>query len=160
MDVWSIASGSSGNAYLVRTGDTAVLLECGIPLRRITSFLAKVGVSPFDLAGVLLTHDHSDHTRAARQFSESFEVPLYGTAGTLGCKALRETPGARAHACEKAPCSRVEPGSGIPGSARSLQSPPSGRSLAPGLACDGRPPSARRSPVAAEARCFDPPAQR
>ncbi len=95
MDVWSIASGSSGNAYLVRTGDTAVLLECGIPLRRITSFLARVGVSPFDLAGVLLTHDHSDHTRAARQFSESFNVPLYATQGTLGCKALCETRSAR-----------------------------------------------------------------
>ena len=31
MDVWSIASGSSGNAYLVRLGATVVLLECGIP---------------------------------------------------------------------------------------------------------------------------------
>jgi phosphoribosyl 1,2-cyclic phosphodiesterase len=91
MDVWSIASGSSGNAYLVRSGDTAVLLECGIPIKRITTFLAKVGVSPFDLTGVLLTHDHSDHTKSARQFSESFDVPLYATAGTLGCTALRET---------------------------------------------------------------------
>jgi phosphoribosyl 1,2-cyclic phosphodiesterase len=95
VDVWSIASGSSGNAYLVRTGETAVLLECGIPLRRITTFLARVGVSPFDLAGVLLTHDHSDHTRSARQFSEQFDVPLYATLGTLGCTALRETPDAR-----------------------------------------------------------------
>lgn len=95
MDVWSIASGSSGNAYLARTGETAVLLECGIPLKRITSFLAKAGVSPFSLAGVLLTHDHSDHTRAARQFSEAFNVPLYATPGTLGCTALRETPDAR-----------------------------------------------------------------
>jgi phosphoribosyl 1,2-cyclic phosphodiesterase len=95
MDVWSIASGSSGNAYLVRTGDTAVLLECGIPIKRITTFLARVGVSPYDLSGVLLTHDHSDHTKAARQFSESFDVPLYATAGTLGCATLRETPGAR-----------------------------------------------------------------
>jgi len=95
MDVWSIASGSSGNAYLVRAGDTAVLLECGISIKRIATFLARVGVSPFELAGVLLTHDHSDHTRAARQFSEQFDVPLYATAGTLGCTALRETR--RAH---------------------------------------------------------------
>jgi phosphoribosyl 1,2-cyclic phosphodiesterase len=95
MDVWSIASGSSGNAYLVRCGGTTMLLECGIPIKRITTFLARVGVSPFDLSGVLLTHDHSDHTRAARQFSESFEVPLYSTAGTLGCTALRDTPGAQ-----------------------------------------------------------------
>jgi phosphoribosyl 1,2-cyclic phosphodiesterase len=95
MDVWSIASGSSGNAYLVKLGETVVLLECGIPIKRITTFLARVGVSPFDLSGVLLTHDHSDHTRAARQFSEQFEVPLYSTAGTLGCTALRETPRAQ-----------------------------------------------------------------
>ena len=36
MDVWSIASGSSGNAYLARAEGTTVLVECGIPLSRIT----------------------------------------------------------------------------------------------------------------------------
>jgi phosphoribosyl 1,2-cyclic phosphodiesterase len=95
MDVWSIASGSSGNAYLIRVDDTTILVECGISLRRITSFLARVGVDPRDLDGILLTHDHSDHTRAARQLAERYEVPLYATAGTLGCAALRESPWAR-----------------------------------------------------------------
>ena len=32
MQVWSIASGSSGNAYLVRAEGATVLVECGIPL--------------------------------------------------------------------------------------------------------------------------------
>src|SRR6266536_2240748 len=95
MDVWSIASGSSGNAYLIRAGGTAVLVECGISVKRIAAFLARVGLAPSDLAGVLLTHDHSDHTRAARQLAESYEVPLYATPGTLGCAALRDTPWAR-----------------------------------------------------------------
>jgi len=96
VDVWSIASGSSGNAYLVRDGATTVLLECGIALGRITSFLTKLGIHPASLAGVLLTHDHSDHTRAARQFAELYDVPLYATGGTLSCPALRETSRAQA----------------------------------------------------------------
>lgn len=102
MDVWSIASGSSGNAYLVRANGTTVLVECGIPLRRITSFLARLGVAPRDLAGVLLTHDHSDHVRSARQLSETYEVPIFATAGTLGCAALRDTPLARPIAADRA----------------------------------------------------------
>jgi phosphoribosyl 1,2-cyclic phosphodiesterase len=95
MQVWSIASGSSGNAYLVQDGSTAVLVECGISVKRIAAFLARVGLAPHDLAGILLTHDHSDHTRSARQLAERYEVPLYATAGTLGCAALRDTPWAR-----------------------------------------------------------------
>ena len=67
MEIWSIASGSSGNAYLARAEGTAVLLECGIPMSRIVTFLKRQGISPYDLAGIMLTHDHSDHTRSARQ---------------------------------------------------------------------------------------------
>jgi phosphoribosyl 1,2-cyclic phosphodiesterase len=95
MNVWSIASGSSGNAYLIRDGSTAVLVECGISVKRIATFLAKIGLAPSDLAGVLLTHDHSDHTRAASQLAEHYEVPLYATPGTLGCAALRDSRWAR-----------------------------------------------------------------
>lgn len=95
MDIWSIASGSSGNAYLLRSGAETVLIECGIPLGRITAFLGSLGLSPSDLAGVLLTHDHSDHIRSARLLSDRYRVPLIATAGTLGCESLRGAAHAR-----------------------------------------------------------------
>ena len=95
MDVWSIASGSSGNAYLVRAEGATVLVECGIPLSRIAGFLRRLDIAPHDLTGVLLTHDHSDHTRSARQLSDSYQVPIFATPGTLGCTLLRDAPLAR-----------------------------------------------------------------
>jgi phosphoribosyl 1,2-cyclic phosphodiesterase len=95
MDVWSIASGSSGNAYLIRADGATVLVECGISVRRITGFLARLGVAAHDLTGILLTHDHSDHTRSARRLSDTYQVPIYATPGTLGCASLRDAPLAR-----------------------------------------------------------------
>jgi phosphoribosyl 1,2-cyclic phosphodiesterase len=95
MDVWSIASGSSGNAYLIRGEGATVLVECGISLGRVTGFLRRLGISPFDLTGVLLTHDHTDHTRSARQLSDTYRVPIFATRGTLGCGTLREAALAR-----------------------------------------------------------------
>jgi phosphoribosyl 1,2-cyclic phosphodiesterase len=89
MQAWSIASGSSGNAYLVRGEGATVLVECGIPLGRITAFLKRLHLTPHDLTGILLTHDHSDHTRSARALSDAYGVPLFATAGTLGCASLR-----------------------------------------------------------------------
>src|SRR4051794_6224343 len=90
MQVWSIASGSSGNAYLVKGEGETVLVECGISLSRITGFLKRLAISAHDLTGVLLTHDHSDHTRSARQLSDTYGVPIFATPGTLGCASLRE----------------------------------------------------------------------
>ena len=95
MQVWSIASGSSGNAYLVRGEGANVLVECGISLSRITAFLRTVGIAPYDLTGLLLTHDHSDHTRSARQLSDRYGVPIFATPGTLGCASLRDSQHAR-----------------------------------------------------------------
>ena len=95
MDVWSIASGSSGNAYLVRAEGATVLVECGIPLSRIATFLRRLGISLHDLTGVLLTHDHSDHTRSARQLSDTYQVPIFATPGTLSCASLRDAALAR-----------------------------------------------------------------
>jgi phosphoribosyl 1,2-cyclic phosphodiesterase len=95
MHIWSIASGSSGNAYLARADGTTVLVECGIPLSRITSFLRAQGIDPHDLSGVLLTHDHSDHTRSARQLSDTYGVPIFATPGTLSCASLRDAALAR-----------------------------------------------------------------
>ncbi len=95
MDVWALASGSSGNAYLVRSGETLVLVECGLTLKKVVEFLGQRGVAPDQLAGLLLTHEHSDHIRSARQLSDRYGVPLYATSGTLGHKALRDSALAR-----------------------------------------------------------------
>lgn len=95
MQVWSIASGSSGNAYLLRSEGTTLLVECGIPMSRITGFLKHLGLSGHDLDGILLTHDHSDHTRSARQLSDRYRVPIFATVGTLGMAALRDAEHAR-----------------------------------------------------------------
>ena len=101
MDIWSIASGSSGNAYLARAGGATVLLECGISMSRITTFLKRQGISPYDLTGIMLTHDHSDHTRSARQISDTYGVPIFATPGTLGCAALKDAAHARPIEAEK-----------------------------------------------------------
>jgi phosphoribosyl 1,2-cyclic phosphodiesterase len=95
MDVWSLASGSSGNAYLVRTAKTVVLVECGISLSKTVRYLGQHGVEPGELAGVLLTHEHSDHIRSARQLSDAYGVPLFATGGTLGHRSLRDSSLAR-----------------------------------------------------------------
>jgi phosphoribosyl 1,2-cyclic phosphodiesterase len=89
MDVWALASGSSGNSYLVRAGETLVLVECGITLSRTVEYLARHGVTPHDLAGVLVTHEHSDHIRSARRLSDKYRIPLFATQGTLDHASLR-----------------------------------------------------------------------
>ncbi|MDA8216793.1 MAG: MBL fold metallo-hydrolase [Dehalococcoidales bacterium] len=83
MRVTSLASGSSGNAFLVEAGSTRVLIDAGITLAGIGSGLAHYGLTPADLSCVLLTHEHSDHLCSARSLSRRYFLPLAATAGTL-----------------------------------------------------------------------------
>jgi phosphoribosyl 1,2-cyclic phosphodiesterase len=91
----ALASGSSGNAYLLRTEGVALLVEAGLPASRLVKFLNGLGCHPGRLGGILLTHAHSDHLQGARELSDRFELPIYATAGTLGHRSLRDSPLAR-----------------------------------------------------------------
>ena len=68
LEMVTLASSSKGNATLVRTPRTQVLVDCGISARRITQALAELHVDPAQLAGVLLTHEHSDHVKGLAAF--------------------------------------------------------------------------------------------
>jgi phosphoribosyl 1,2-cyclic phosphodiesterase len=85
MQLWSFASGSDGNCYLVESEGTRLLVECGRPLFQITEYLQSVGVEPETLSGVLLTHGHGDHCRSARSLAQTYRVPIYASYGTLAC---------------------------------------------------------------------------
>src|SRR5439155_12036405 len=91
LQVEALASGSSGNAYLVRAGATALLVEAGLPAARLAKFLSGLNFDPRRLSAILLTHAHTDHLRGARHLSDRFGVPIYATAGTLGHRALRDS---------------------------------------------------------------------
>lgn len=84
LDIAVYASGSSGNCYTVSDGETVVMLDCGLPFRRIerlTGFLLP--------AAVLVTHEHKDHSKAAQDFMRR-GVDVYmttGTAAALGIEA-------------------------------------------------------------------------
>ena len=76
------ASGSSGNCALVRGENTNLLIDAGISLRRIRTALRGEGRSLEDIAGVLVTHEHSDHIAALPMLAKYTSVPVYapGTA--------------------------------------------------------------------------------
>ena len=90
-----LGSGSSGNSILVEAGDVRVLVDAGFSGRDIERRLAAVGVAPDSIAGVLITHDHGDHTRGMGVLARRFGLPLYITERTaVACRALlngRET---------------------------------------------------------------------
>lgn len=60
----SFSSGSSGNCYLVRTDETAVLVDAGISARKIQAGLEQTGTEDRHLRALLITHEHSDHVKS------------------------------------------------------------------------------------------------
>lgn len=81
--VTSLASGSSGNALLVRSRNAAILVDCGVPLRTIERALMRSGLSPDQLSAILITHEHGDHTMSAGSLARRYGVPLIANQATL-----------------------------------------------------------------------------
>lgn len=65
MHLQILASGSGGNATLVRAGELALLVDAGLPHDELEKRLAAVGQPLFRLDAIVLTHGHLDHARAA-----------------------------------------------------------------------------------------------
>ena len=61
-----LASGSSGNAILAKAGETAILIDAGLSAKRLSCLLAELATPPEALTGILLTHEHVDHTRGLK----------------------------------------------------------------------------------------------
>jgi phosphoribosyl 1,2-cyclic phosphodiesterase len=57
-----LSSGSSGNATYMETNSGGLLVDAGLPPRRIGALLARIGRNLTDVKAVLLTHGHTDHT--------------------------------------------------------------------------------------------------
>lgn len=75
-------SGSSGNASLIASSCTSVLIDAGMSGKSIVEAIHAVRFSPERLQGILITHEHSDHVKGAGVLSRRFDLPIYATEGS------------------------------------------------------------------------------
>lgn len=79
----SLGSGSEGNGLVVEAGGTRVLMDCGFGLADSVARLARLGLQPGDLAGIVVTHEHGDHIGGVGRLARKHRLPVWLTAGTL-----------------------------------------------------------------------------
>lgn len=84
MRLVSIASGSSGNCIYVGSDHTHILVDAGISNKRIEQGLNDIGLKGSELNGIVITHEHSDHTKGLGVLARKHGVPIYSTRETLG----------------------------------------------------------------------------
>lgn len=82
MIVAGLGSGSGGNAWYVASGDTRVLIDAGFSGVQTERRLAALGVEPDAVAGVVVTHDHRDHTSGAGVAARRWGWPLHMSSAT------------------------------------------------------------------------------
>jgi len=56
-----LASGSSGNAALLATENTRILVDAGLSMKELRRRLAAIGEDLIRIDAILITHEHSDH---------------------------------------------------------------------------------------------------
>lgn len=79
----SLASGSEGNALVVESGKSRVMLDCGLGLRETVSRLCRLSLSPEDLSAILVTHEHEDHASGVARLARKYGLPVWMTHGTF-----------------------------------------------------------------------------
>lgn len=75
----SFGSGSCGNCYYLSNGRDALLIDSGVGIKRLKRYFREYGVNASEIAGILITHDHTDHIKAAGYVSAEFNLKVYST---------------------------------------------------------------------------------
>lgn len=96
MRLCSIASGSSGNCIYTGSDHTHLLVDAGISKKRVEFGLESLDLKGEELDGIFVTHEHADHIQGLGVFSRKYEIPIYGSPGTIAgiraCKSLGKMP--------------------------------------------------------------------
>ncbi|MCK9479001.1 MAG: MBL fold metallo-hydrolase [Firmicutes bacterium] len=78
----TLVSGSSGNAALLSHKGVNILIDCGISGKQAALCLCDIGKSPDMIHYILVTHEHTDHTKGVGVLSRRFNIPIIASQGT------------------------------------------------------------------------------
>ncbi len=68
---------------MVQAGVTCLLLDCGFGLADTARRLQRLNLSPENIDGIVVTHEHDDHVGGVPRFARKHDIPVYLTHGTL-----------------------------------------------------------------------------
>ena len=74
-----LASGSSGNAALLATENTRILVDAGLSMKELGKRMAAVGEELTRIDAILVTHEHSDHISGLPVLARRLKKPFYMT---------------------------------------------------------------------------------
>ena len=84
ISICSLSSGSSGNSYLIKSADGAILIDAGISATRIIKGLERAETRKEDVKAVFITHEHSDHVAGIRVLMKrNKEMQVFSSSGTM-----------------------------------------------------------------------------
>ena len=78
----SLYSGSSGNSIFVSENNTKILIDAGMPGKKIHEALTTIGQKAEELDGIFITHEHSDHTKGVGVLSRKYDIPIFANDKT------------------------------------------------------------------------------
>ncbi|UOQ46367.1 MBL fold metallo-hydrolase [Halobacillus salinarum] len=77
-----LASGSTGNAFYIDSGDEKILVDAGLSGKKMEGLLRQVDVDPAQLTRILVTHEHSDHIKGLGIMARRYKLPIYANEKT------------------------------------------------------------------------------
>lgn len=77
MRVCSLASSSKGNCTIVYNENEILLVDMGITLKELEEKLNRLKLDIHNLIGVLISHEHGDHTKGILSLVRKFNIPIY-----------------------------------------------------------------------------------
>jgi phosphoribosyl 1,2-cyclic phosphodiesterase len=84
----ALASGSSGNAYILRTDTSQLLFEAGVKFPMLEKHLLTEGIDPAELSAIIISHEHRDHCQSAGDLTARYGTPIYANEKVLRATGL------------------------------------------------------------------------
>ncbi|HEO8420294.1 MBL fold metallo-hydrolase [Niallia sp. FSL W8-0635] len=77
-----LASGSTGNAIFVESGEHSFLVDAGLSGKQMEGLFQGIERKMSDLTGILVTHEHSDHIKGVGIVARKYKLPIYANEKT------------------------------------------------------------------------------
>lgn len=88
----NLFSGSTGNSTYIASESTKILIDAGVSCSRIVKALKELNTNLDEIDAILVTHEHSDHTKGLATISKKYHIPIYTAAKTWKMMSSLEIP--------------------------------------------------------------------